>query len=100
MLEYEEVVQRRSGKSRADTMLRIIDNVGVLRGNVRRVSPTYRFRVIHDDVDDNKFVDAAIVSNAAFIITDDKHFRPVNTSGHGVRVIMPEAFIRDVLPLL
>ena len=47
----------------------------ILRANnVRRIDAQYRFGLITVDKDDNKFVDCAIVGNAEFIVSDDKHF--------------------------
>ena len=47
----------------------------ILRANnVVRVDAQYRFRLIAIDEDDNKFVDCAIVANADFIVSNDKHF--------------------------
>ena len=42
--------------------------------NTILVDPTYSFDMIQADVDDNKFVDCAIVSNAKYIVTNDRHF--------------------------
>lgn len=37
-------------------------------------SPSFAFRLIEADKDDNKFVDCAIISNAKYIVTHDHHF--------------------------
>lgn len=37
-------------------------------------SPSYAFHLIKADEDDNKFVDCAIVSNAKYIVRNDRHF--------------------------
>jgi uncharacterized protein len=42
--------------------------------NVHLISPTYRFTLIKDDPDDDKFVDCAVAGNADFIVTHDGHF--------------------------
>lgn len=39
-----------------------------------RFDPHFSFGLITADADDNKFVDCAIVANAHFIVTEDKHF--------------------------
>ena len=39
-----------------------------------RFDPHFSFGLITTDADDNKFVDCAIVANAHFIVTEDKHF--------------------------
>lgn len=41
------------------------------------VTPFYHFELITADHDDNKFVDCAIAANATFIVSDDKHFKPL-----------------------
>ena len=42
--------------------------------NVHLISPSYRFTLIKDDPDDDKFVDCAVAGNADFIVSHDKHF--------------------------
>lgn len=68
--EYEEIIGKKmsplAGKLVVDTILRA--------NNVLRVDAQYRFHLIESDVDDNKFVDCAIVANAEFIVSDDSHF--------------------------
>jgi uncharacterized protein len=100
LLEYEEVTQRRSGKARADKMMRLIETVGGLHGNVKRISPTFRFRLITNDPDDDKFVDTAIAAAARYIITNDGDFSVIAGKSGRPAAITPSDFIRDVLPLL
>ena len=68
--EYEEIVSShispRAAKLAIETILRAT--------NVLRVDAQYRFRLITVDEDDNKFVDCAIVANAEYIVSNDKHF--------------------------
>jgi len=45
------------------------------------VTPYYRFDMIKADRDDNKFVDCAIAANATYIVSDDKHFKPLRHIG-------------------
>jgi putative PIN family toxin of toxin-antitoxin system len=40
-----------------------------------QIEAFYKWQLIEEDPDDNKFVDVAIASNADFIITNDKHFK-------------------------
>lgn len=39
----------------------------------------FKWGLIKEDFDDNKFVDTAISSNADFIVTEDKHFNILKT---------------------
>lgn len=68
--EYAEVLARNFSPKVSEGILNAI----LLRPNLRRCDPHYSFCLIHADVDDNKFVDCAIASNAEFIVTEDRHF--------------------------
>ncbi|MCQ2348689.1 MAG: putative toxin-antitoxin system toxin component, PIN family [Paludibacteraceae bacterium] len=41
---------------------------------VKRVETYFKYNLITSDKDDNKFVDCALACNAAYIVTEDKHF--------------------------
>jgi uncharacterized protein len=43
--------------------------------NVTLKEPFYKWNLIENDPDDNKFVDLAIACSADYIITEDKHFQ-------------------------
>ena len=68
--EYEEVMARNISPLVAELFVSAILN----RKNVRKVSPSFSFHLIEADVDDNKFVDCAIVANAKYIVTEDHHY--------------------------
>lgn len=52
----------------------------ILRANnVLRVDAQFHFILIKADVDDNKFVDCAIVANADYIVTEDAHFNALKS---------------------
>ncbi|MBK6995102.1 MAG: putative toxin-antitoxin system toxin component, PIN family [Lewinellaceae bacterium] len=42
--------------------------------NVELITPSFHWRLIHADPDDDKFVDCAVAGNSDFIITNDGHF--------------------------
>ena len=69
--EYVEVVGRNLNPMFADMISYVILN----SDNVVMVDPTYSFGLITADPDDNKFVDCAIVGNARYIVTQDRHFQ-------------------------
>lgn len=69
--EYLEILSQKVGERIANNVIELIVN----RSNVEFVNPTYRFGLIKSDVDDNKFVDCAIVSGALCIVSNDAHFR-------------------------
>ena len=68
--EYAEVIARNIGVNVARYVIYTI----MERKNVRQISPSYKWNLIHADLDDNKFVDCAIAANAIFIVTEDHHF--------------------------
>lgn len=68
--EYSEVISRNISPFLSELVISAIIN----RKNVLMKSPSYAFHLIEADVDDNKFVDCAIISNAKYIVTNVHHF--------------------------
>jgi len=68
--EYEEIIASHMSPLAAKIVIETI----LRANNVLRVDAQYRFGLITSDVDDNKFVDCAIVSNADYIVSEDHHF--------------------------
>lgn len=89
MLEYEEVITQMTGAARWCVMEKLLS----ISSNVIRVSPTYRFHLIPDDLDDNKFADGAVAAEAEYIVTADHHFQAMRGRGFKPQVLTPEAFI-------
>lgn len=94
LLEYEEIMLREGGAGKGTKMLRIMQMAASAHGNLRLVSPTYRFRAITEDPDDDKFADCAITAEADWLITEDRHFNSLIGSGYKPQPITPEEFIR------
>jgi len=67
--EYEEILAKKISPSFADMIIHVILN----SENVIFTHPAFRFNLILADPDDNKFVDCAIVANADYIVSQDKH---------------------------
>ena len=72
--EYAELLERHYSVDFAECTLLALDNFAT----VTRVEPVYRFQLIEDDPDDNKFIDAAVVGNADYVVTNDRHFNRLN----------------------
>jgi uncharacterized protein len=96
LLEYREVIVRESGAARWQTLERLLD-LASSGGNIRQVSPSFFFRTISADRDDDKFADCAITASADFIVTSDMHFQPLMDSGFKPQPITPEAFVARFL---
>lgn len=70
LAEYEEILGQKANPVIASMALEIIRQAP----NTRLFDAHFRWNLITKDVDDNKFVDCAVVSNAEFIVSEDKHF--------------------------
>ena len=99
LLEYQEVVVRESGHARWQALERLLDLAARHGGHVQQVSPSFFFRTISADRDDDKFADCAISAGADHIITRDGHFQALIGSGFRPQPITPEEFIRRYLAL-
>jgi putative PIN family toxin of toxin-antitoxin system len=94
LLEYEEIVTRLCGPARWGSIRALLERLQGFHGNVIHTDPHFRFHVITADPDDNKFTDCAIVADADFVITDDRHFAPLDSAGYRPRAIRAEDFIK------
>jgi len=68
--EYEEIISQKLGLDTAKSILELLDNLP----NIEHITNYYRWELIEQDYDDNKFVDCAIACNAQYLATNDKHF--------------------------
>ena len=75
--EYEEIIASHMSPLAAQIAVETI----LRANNVLRVDARFQFDLIKADPDDNKFVDCAIVANADYIVTEDKHFNILKTKG-------------------
>ena len=89
--EYEEILSQKLGHGIAENIIKaILQSSNTLKCNV-----FFRFGLIESDPDDNKFVDCAIVSNARYIVTEDRHFNVLkNIEFPHVDIINIDDFIR------
>ena len=94
LLEYEEIMTRLGSSAYAAHALRTMSMIGSLRrGSLMEVTPSFSFRTISADQDDDKFADCAIAADADLIITADHHFQVLIDSGYKPQPITPEDFI-------
>jgi putative PIN family toxin of toxin-antitoxin system len=88
--EYQEILQIQTTASIAENIVSLLLNCS----NVKFVNPTFRFNLIKQDQDDNKFVDCAIVSGADFIVTEDSHFNVLkNIKFPSVSILTMDEFL-------
>ncbi len=68
--EYYEKLTEKYGLENTNNAIEVL----LTSTNVHLISPSYRFTLIKDDSDDDKFVDCAVAGNADFIVSHDRHF--------------------------
>lgn len=91
--EYEEILCRFTN---AEVAVNIVDAI-VNNPYTQEIQTFYRFNLIKEDPDDNKFVDCAVASNARFLVTEDKHFNVLKRiSFPSVPVIGIDDFLKEL----
>ena len=91
--EYYEKIAERYNTSIADMLTFALPNLK----NAFKVSPTFRFLLIKDDPDDDKFVDCAVAGNADFIVSHDNHFNILKTIVFPVVEVITIEEFREIL---
>ena len=59
-LEYEEIIQQKYGTATANTFIALLDELP----NVHFITTHFKWRLIEDDADDNKYSDCAVAGQA------------------------------------
>ena len=91
--EYYEKIANRYNTTIADMLTFALPNLK----NTTKISPTFRFLLIKDDPDDDKFVDCAVAGNADFIVSHDKHFDILKTIDFPVVEVISIEEFREIL---
>lgn len=73
--EYQEIIAKFTNADIAQTVINVIVNAV----NTELVTVYYHWNLIETDQDDNKFTDCAIACGATYIVSNDKHFKPLKT---------------------
>jgi len=71
MSEYVEIIEQRSNAMVANNIAEMLLSLE----NLQKVEIFYDWRLINNDPDDDKFVNAAMVGKADYIVSNDKHFK-------------------------
>ncbi len=91
--EYDEILTQKASPRVAYLFMQTF----MRSPNILRKDPYYQFRLIEQDQDDNKFVDCAIVSGADYIVSEDAHFRVLDSIQFPkINVIRLEDFMADL----
>ncbi len=87
--EYVEVFGAYYSPEVAENVVNLLLN----QSNRIETSVAYRWNLIEDDPDDNKFVDCGVAAGARYVVTRDRHFRVLDRLGFPpIDRITPEAF--------
>jgi putative PIN family toxin of toxin-antitoxin system len=73
LLEYEELLAQKTSEAVAKSIISLLSKAP----NAHLTTIYYRWNMIKNDPDDNKFFDAAIAANADYLVTNDTHFNQV-----------------------
>ena len=68
--EYTEIIERQSNAIVAYNIAELLASSVF----VRKIEISYRWNLIKNDPDDNKFVDAAIAGRVKYVVTNDKDY--------------------------
>ena len=94
--EYQEILERVANEAVAYNVVNAI----VSSPFTRFYTSHFRFRLIEQDPDDNKFVDCAIVAGADYIVSEDAHFRVLEEIPFPkVYVIRLQRFVEELAKL-
>ncbi|MBS1527897.1 MAG: putative toxin-antitoxin system toxin component, PIN family [Bacteroidetes bacterium] len=75
--EYTEIIERKANSIVANNIAEMLLNLD----NLNKVEVYFEWKLIPSDPDDNKYVDAAIVGSADYIVTNDQHFKVLQSIG-------------------
>lgn len=89
ILNSEEILDKTTAyqKARIEVIHKILSRAVI-------VEPKEKFEIVKDDLDDNKFLDAAIEGSANFIISRDKKHLLVLKKFNNIPIISPEEFLK------
>jgi len=96
LTEYTEIIERKASPIVAANISELL----VQANHVEKIEVFFKWLLLVNDEDDDKFVDCAISGNADFIVTDDKHFNMLkNVKFPAVKVIKTQDFLEVILAL-
>lgn len=91
--EYTEIIERRANSVVAQNIAELL----VQLPNVEKIEPSYKWGLITNDPDDNKFVDAAISGRVRYIVSNDKDYNILKEIKFPkVEVILIDQFLNEI----
>lgn len=90
LFEYHEKLAEKTSPSVADNVVKLLLSLD----NVTLQYISFKWGLVQSDPDDNKYADCALVSNAAFLVSEDKHFNVFqNIDFPALKVIRIDEFL-------
>ena len=94
--EYIEIIEQKTNPIIANNVSELLINLD----NVQKIEVYYRWLLIENDPDDNKFVDCAIAGSVKFVVSNDKHFKILKKIKFPlVEVINSDQFLEELKSL-
>lgn len=91
--EYAEKIEEKTNAIVASNIINFL----MRSPDVEKVEIYFKWSVITQDEDDNKFVDCALNGRASFLITDDKHFNVLSKIDFPpIRVLRTKEFLAKI----
>jgi putative PIN family toxin of toxin-antitoxin system len=92
--EYIEIIERKANSIVANNIAEMLLSLD----NLNKVEVYFEWKLIGNDPDDNKYVDAAIVGFADYIVTNDQHFKTLKSINFPhVKTLSIEDFLHLIL---
>ena len=98
LMEYSEILSKLASPIVSENVVLAIMH----SPNALLFDPKFKFELITADVDDNKFVDCAIIANATYIVSNYAHFNELKKLPKELQidVLRLDEFLEDVKRLV
>lgn len=92
--EYKEILSKKTNSEIAKNFTALL----TILPNVNFINVYFKWKLIDNDPDDNKFVDCYLSSNSDFLITEDNHFEILNyLEFPRINVIRTKEFLENII---
>lgn len=93
--EYDELLHRDEIMNKSAYSYERAQAAAKLLTKAILVNPLSPIRAVDNDPDDDKFIEAAVAGNAAYIISKDKHLLAIKEF-KGIKILTPEEFLDEI----
>lgn len=93
--EYAEMI----GLQYSERAMQIVVSTLLTANNTQRFEPFYKWQLIEQDADDNKFVDCSLGANVDYLVTDDRHFKILKTINFPKIAVVSASNFKSILKI-